>query len=47
MHIVSDFSIMNSIKDYEQIVQKHLSKLDIGIVILNAGVGSMGPFSDN
>lgn len=47
MHIVADFSKMNSINEYEDIVNKNLGKLDIGILILNAGVGSMGPFSDN
>ena len=47
MYIVSDFSKMNSIEEYEEIVQNNLRKLDIGIVILNAGVGSMGPFNEN
>jgi len=43
---VADFSQMKSIEDYERLVQDKISKLDVGILILNAGVGGMGPFSE-
>jgi len=46
MYIVADFSKMKSITDYENIVQEKLSKIDIGVLVLNAGVGTMGPFAD-
>ena len=45
MCVVADFSQMKSIADYEKLVQDKISKLDVGILILNAGVGGMGPFS--
>jgi len=37
---------MKSIADYEKLVQDKISKLDVGILILNAGVAGMGPFSE-
>lgn len=46
MYIVADFSHLNSIKDYEEIFQDKLSKIDVGVLILNAGTGVMGPFAD-
>ena len=45
MYVVADFSQMKSIADYEKLVQEKISKIDVGILILNAGVGGMGPFS--
>ena len=42
MYLVADFSKMKSIADYEKLVQDKLSKMDVGILILNAGVGGLG-----
>ena len=47
MYLVADFSKMKSIADYEKLVQDKLSKMDVGILILNAGVGGLGPFLEN
>ena len=44
MYIVADFSLMRSIDDYVNLIQDKLSKIDVAVLILNAGVGSMGPF---
>ena len=46
MYVVADFAKINSISDYEKIVQDKFSDIDIGILILNAGEREMGPFSE-
>ena len=43
-YIVADFSKMHTIKEYEELVAKPLQGLDIAVLLLNAGVGLMGPF---
>ena len=42
--VVADFSELNSIKDYKEKITSNLEKYDIGLLALNAGVGTMGPF---
>jgi short-subunit dehydrogenase len=44
-YIIADFSKLSSINDYKKLVMFNLTDIDIGIVILNAGVLAIGSFS--
>ena len=46
MSIVADFSKMHSVKDYQMQIGDKLQNLEIGVLALNAGVGSFGAFED-
>lgn len=39
--IIADFSKINSIPEYEAILQDEIKNLDIGIVIINAGAAEL------
>ena len=50
MHILIDFSELNTIEEYEEKVLKRLKDIDVGILALNAGIGGTDtsqPFVDN
>lgn len=44
MYIVADFAKMRSVEEYRTQISNKLKDLNIGLLILNAGVGTMGPF---
>jgi len=44
--IVADFSKLHSISDYQEQIGDKVKDLDIGVLALNAGVGSFGAFED-
>jgi short-subunit dehydrogenase len=44
--IVADFSELKSIDDYKKKVMWDLEFYDIGVLVLNAGTGTMGPFGE-
>jgi len=37
---------MTTMKDYKEIVAKKLKGIDVGVVVLNAGKASVGPFNE-
>ena len=43
-YVVADFDTMFKIEDYEAALKEPLASLDIGLLILNAGWATMGPF---
>ena len=43
--VVADFSKMISIQEYVDLVANNFSDMDIGVVCVNAGVASFGPFA--
>ena len=46
MKIILDFSKPNSIAEYQQLIGDRLKFLNVGVVILNAGVLTPGAFVD-
>lgn len=44
MYVVADFGKMFKIEDYKTIVARKLARLDIGVLVLNAGYAEKGPF---
>lgn len=45
MYVVADFAKLNTIDDYRTKVADKLKGIDIGILILNAGMANMAPFT--
>ena len=45
-HIVADFGQLKTIEDYKKVVEYEMEFYDIGVLALNAGVGTMGPFEE-
>ena len=43
MYIVADFSKLSSITQYQEIIGDKLKGIDIGVLILNAGITTPGP----
>lgn len=43
--IVADFDEMRSMQDYREKIGDRLKDYDVGILVANAGVGLMGPFT--
>ena len=46
MYVVADFGKLNSIEGYKTEIADKLKEIDVGVLILNAGMGVMGPFKD-
>merc|ERR1740117_2847372 len=44
--IIADFGELKSIEDYQSKIAYDLEFYDIGLLALNAGVGTMGPFNE-
>jgi short-subunit dehydrogenase len=45
MYLVVDFSKLNSLEEYQQLVGDKLKDVDVAMLILNAGLASMGRFA--
>ena len=44
--IIADFSELKSIEDYKKKVMYDMEFYDVGVLVLNAGCGTMGPFGE-
>lgn len=44
--IIADFGQLKSIEEYKEKIGYNLEFYDIGVLALNAGVGTMGPFDE-
>lgn len=45
-YIVCDFSKLTTMKHYTDLFQEELKSMDVGMVVLNAGVATLMPFKD-